>query len=181
MTGAIVIFGAAVRADGRPSETMRRRVSAAVTLGEELPPDTVFVPTGGKGRHGPAESAVMAKLLRDWGIDPARILEEPTGTDTLSSARAVVALLRGRAAVAHPVSSRYHLPRCALLLRLLGLRVGRGGAAQAGPGFAEWRWRLREVPALPYDAALAVWHRVRQGKAGGRKNSPPGPPSSSSV
>jgi len=160
---AIVIFGAAVRPDGRPSETMRRRVTAAVELGEALGGAPLYVPTGGQGRHGREESAVMAKLLRDWGVDPDRILEEPTGTDTLSSARAVAALLRGRAGTVHPVSSGYHLPRCALLLRLLGLPVGQGRAAQAGPGFREWRWRLREVPALPYDAALAAWHRLRRG------------------
>jgi uncharacterized SAM-binding protein YcdF (DUF218 family) len=164
MTGrAIVIFGAAVRPDGRPSETMRRRVAAAVELGEALGGDPLFVPTGGQGRHGPPESAVMAKLIRDWGIDPSRILEEPTGTDTLSSARAVAALLRGRVGTVHPVSSGYHLPRCALLLRLMGLPVGQGRAARAGPGFSEWRWRMRELPALPYDAALALWHRGRGG------------------
>jgi uncharacterized SAM-binding protein YcdF (DUF218 family) len=158
---AIVIFGAAVRPDGRPSETMRRRVAAAVELGERLGGEALFVPTGGEGLHGAAESAVMAKLLRDWGIDPARIMEEPTGTDTLSSARAVAALLRGWEGPVHPVSSGYHLRRCAVLLRLMGLRVAPGRAARAGPGFSEWRWRLRELPALPYDAALAVWHRLR--------------------
>jgi len=159
---AIVVFGAAVRPDSRPSETMRRRVTAAVELGEILGRGALFVPTGGVGRHGPAESAVMAKLLRDWGIEPARILEEPTATDTLSSARAVARLLRGGGRTAHPVSSGYHLARCALLLRLCGLRVGKGRAAKPGPGFSEWRWRLREVPALPYDAALALWHRARR-------------------
>jgi vancomycin permeability regulator SanA len=161
VTRAIVIFGAAVRPDSRPSETMRRRVTAAVELGEALGGDVIFVPTGGQGQHGPAESAVMAKLLRDWGIDPARILEEPTGTDTLSSARAVAAMLWGRAEAVHPVSSGYHLRRCAVLLRLMGLPVARGRAAAPGPGFSDLRWRLREVPALPYDAALAVWHRLR--------------------
>ncbi|WP_338664416.1 YdcF family protein [Pararoseomonas sp. SCSIO 73927] len=164
MSGSvIVIFGAAVRPDSRPSETMRRRVTAAVELGERLGGGARFIPTGGQGRHGPAESTVMAKLLRDWGIDPARIEEEPTGTDTLSSARAVAVMLREWEGTVHPVSSGYHLPRCAAVLRLLGLRVGRGAAAKAGPGFSEWRWRLREVPALPYDAALALWWRVRGG------------------
>jgi len=160
---AIVIFGAAVRADARPSQTMQRRVAAAVALGEDLGGEPVFVPTGGKGRHGPAESEVMAKLLRDWGIAPGRIIEEPTGTDTLSSARAVAAMLRGWRGPVHPVSSGYHLRRCAVLLRVLGLRVAPGRAAVPGPGFSDLRWRMREVPALPYDAALAVWHRLRGG------------------
>ncbi|MBI0534719.1 YdcF family protein [Roseomonas sp. KE2513] len=158
----IVIFGAAVRPDARPSQTMQRRVAAAVELGERLE-GAVFVPTGGQGRHGPAESAVMAKLLRDWGIAAERILEEPTGTDTLSSARAVAAMLRGRRGPVYAVSSGYHLRRCALLLRLLGLRVAGGRAAVSGPGFSDLRWRLREVPALPYDAVLAAWHRMRGG------------------
>ncbi|WP_043832604.1 YdcF family protein [Muricoccus aerilatus] len=158
----IVIFGAAVRPDARPSQTMQRRVAAAVELGEGLE-GAVFVPTGGQGRHGPAESAVMAKLLRDWGIAAERILEEPTGTDTLSSARAVAAMLRGWRGPVYAVSSGYHLRRCALLLRLLGLRVAGGRAAVAGPGFSDLRWRLREMPALPYDAVLAAWHRMRGG------------------
>lgn len=162
----IVIFGAAVRPDARPSQTMQRRVSAAVALAEGLregPAAAVFVPTGGRGRHGPEESAVMAKLLRDWGIAPERILEEPTGTDTLSSARAVAAMLRGWRGPVYAVSSGYHLRRCAVLLRLLGLRVAGARAAVPGPGFSDLRWRLREVPALPYDAVLAAWHRLRGG------------------
>ena len=71
---AIVIFGAAVRPDGSPSPTLRRRVEAAAAFGAGLPAP-LYVPTGGKGRHGPAESAVMEALLREHGVPPERILE----------------------------------------------------------------------------------------------------------
>ena len=65
----------------------------------------------------------MAALLVSRGVPGERIVLEETGTDTLSSVRAVAALIR-RHAIATPVfaaSSLYHLPRCLLLLRLTGI------------------------------------------------------------
>ncbi|MFC0408222.1 YdcF family protein [Roseomonas elaeocarpi] len=158
---AIVIFGAAVRPDGSPSQTLRRRVEAAAQFGKRLAPPPLFVPTGARGRHGPTEASVMAELLAGHGVGRDAILEEPTGTDTLSSARAVARLLRRWAGPIYAVSSGYHLPRCVTVLRLLGVAARAGPSPRTGAGFPEWRWRLREAPALPYDALLAAWHRLR--------------------
>jgi uncharacterized SAM-binding protein YcdF (DUF218 family) len=163
----VVIFGAAVRPDGRPSRALRDRVMAALAWGEEQSPPALYLPTGAVGRHGPAESTVMAGLLREGGVPAHRILEEPTGTDTFSSALACVALLRlrGHRGRVMAASSAYHLPRCVLLLRLAGF--WQAGAVPPPPGVAatawhrRWYWRLREVPALPYDAALMAWARLR--------------------
>ena len=161
---AIIIFGAAVRPDGRPSGTLRRRVEAAARFGEALPVPPLYIPTGAKGRFGEAESTVMARLLREgFGVPPERIAEEPTGTDTLSSAVAVLGMLRGHAGPVLAATSAYHLPRCLLLLRLGG-RPARAVPPPAAPAATRWRtrwwWRLREVPALPYDALLMLWHRA---------------------
>lgn len=166
MTGpvAIVIFGAAVRADGQPSATLRRRVQAALDFGRQRP-GTLYVPTGGVGRHGPAEALVMRDLLLDAGVAPDRVLAEQTGTDTLSSARACTRLLRqsGFAGRVYAASSAYHLPRCVALLRLAGLDAH---PCPPPPGPASrrfckrWYWRLREVPALPYDVGLALVLRL---------------------
>lgn len=162
----IVIFGAAVRPDGSASPTLRARVEAAARFGAGLR-DPLYLPTGAQGRYGEAESAVMAGLLREeWGVPAGRIRQEPTGTDTLSSVLACAAILRGLGlGVGGPVwaaTSGYHLPRCLLLLRLAGFaaRPVPPPAARVGWG-ARWYWRLREVPALPYDALLLGWARLR--------------------
>jgi uncharacterized SAM-binding protein YcdF (DUF218 family) len=161
-TPAIVIFGAAVRADGQPSRTLRRRVVAAAVFARRFPL-VVFVPTGGVGRHGDAEALVMARLLHSLGVPEDAIVIEPTGTDTLSSVRAVARLLRGHPGPVYAATSAYHLMRCVLLLRLAGLRAHRcpPPPMPAARSLAKrWYWRLREVPALPWDAGLLLALRL---------------------
>jgi vancomycin permeability regulator SanA len=157
----IVIFGAAVRPDGRPSQTLRYRVDAAVRFGARFA-RPVFIPTGAKGRHGDAEATVMARQLLDAGYPAEAIQLETTGTDTLSSVRAVVRMVRGRSPV-YACTSTYHLPRCLVLLRLAGVRARAcppPPVPAATSRWVRWYWRLRETPALPYDALLMLWLRV---------------------
>ena len=155
-----IIFGAAVRADGTPSGTLLRRVEGAVAAAAG-DPGARFMPTGGRGASGHVEAEVMRALLIAQGIDPARIVPESEGRDTLESVRLCDALLRrlGQVDVVVPCTSRYHLPRCTLLLRLLGWRVrvpampsDRGRV----PASRLLLFTLKEVPALPYDAALLL-------------------------
>jgi uncharacterized SAM-binding protein YcdF (DUF218 family) len=161
----IVIFGAAVRPGGQPSTAMRWRVEAAGAFGRRFAAP-LFVPTGGVGRFGPSEASVMAGLLRRAGVPAHRLLLEETGTDTLSSAHAVVRLLRahGVTAPVFAASSRYHQPRCVLLLRLLGVPARAAGPPSVRAATGWWHrcyWWLREMPAIPYDAALALLLRWR--------------------
>lgn len=160
---AIVIFGAAVQADGGPSLTLRRRVMAAAAFGGKLE-DPLYIPTGAQGRHGPPEAEVMGRLLQDLGVAAASIRLETTGTDTLSSARACARMLRGHEGPVYAASSGYHLPRCVMLLRLYGLRARPAPPPEAALSWRErWWWRAREGAALPYDALLAGWERLRGG------------------
>jgi uncharacterized SAM-binding protein YcdF (DUF218 family) len=164
MSPAIVIFGAAVRPDGSPSNTLRRRVEAAAAFGLRQQ-DALFVPTGAVGTYGPAEAEVMARLLADFGISRERILLEPTGRDTLGSVRAVTRLLRahGHTGPVYAATSAYHLPRCVLLLRLIGLhaRACPPPAVPAARSIRQrWYWRLREVPALPFDTLMLLGLRL---------------------
>jgi uncharacterized SAM-binding protein YcdF (DUF218 family) len=162
----IVIFGAAVRPGGRPSTTLHRRVEAAAAFGTRFAAP-LFVPTGGVGRFAPSEASVMAALLETRGVPPGRIVLEETGTDTLSSARAVARVLhaRGLGAPVFAASSGYHVPRCVVLLRLLGVAARAAGPPWVSAG-SRWTtrgyWWLREAAALPYDAALALFIRLRE-------------------
>src|ERR1700677_3485345 len=161
----ILIFGAAVRPDGKPSVTLQRRVETALACarGHQA---VNFIPTGAIGRHGPSEASVMADFLMKSGIPGEQIQLEETGTDTLSSARALARLVRKEPSRSGPVmvaTSGYHLPRCLILLWLFGV-AAKPCRLPRVPGTAtwwkRWYWRLREVPALPYDATLALWLRV---------------------
>ena len=161
---AIVIFGAAVKPGGQPSSALKRRVEAALAFGK-IHPHALYVPTGGLGTHPPAEAEIMASLLRDADIEQHRILPETTGTDTVSSIRQVHRLLRaaGHTGPVFAATSAYHLPRCVLLLRLAGLPA-RACPPPPGPAATHWRkrwyWRLREIPAIPWDAALILGLRA---------------------
>jgi uncharacterized SAM-binding protein YcdF (DUF218 family) len=160
----ILIFGAAVRPDGKPGVTLQRRVELALACAKGHK-EVRFIPTGAVGRHGPSEASVMALLLRESGVVGDRILLEETGSDTLSSVRAIARLLRedrshGPVIVA---TSPYHLPRCLILLCLFGIPAKPCPTIRepaAASWWKRWYWRLREVPALPYDASLALWLRL---------------------
>jgi vancomycin permeability regulator SanA len=160
----ILIFGAAVRPDGNPSATLQRRVAAALECAKGNP-DARFIPTGAVGRYGPSEASVMAALLRESGVRDDRIVLEESGFDTLSSVRAIYRLLRepqvrGRVMVA---TSAYHLPRCLILLCLAGIAAQPCSPPRAPAAATRWKrcyWRLREVPAVPYDAMLMLWFRL---------------------
>jgi len=161
----IVIFGAAVRPDGTPSQTLRHRVVAAARFARRFD-RPLFIPTGAKGRFGDSEATVMARLLIQAGFPETAILKEETGTDTVSSVRAVARLLRRPVQRRSPVyacTSAYHLPRCLLLLLLAGIAAKRcppPPVPAASSHWLRWYWRLRETPALPYDALVMLWLRA---------------------
>jgi vancomycin permeability regulator SanA len=156
----ILIFGAAVLPGGKPSTTLRRRVEAALAAARHHP-DALFVPTGAIGRHGPSEASVMAGLLRESGVASDRILLEESGTDTFSSVRAIGRLWREKRIHGHVMvaTSAYHMPRCLILLCLFGM-AARPCPAPRESGGGQWYWWLREIPAIPCDAALALWARL---------------------
>ncbi|KON66126.1 hypothetical protein KOEU_00930 [Komagataeibacter europaeus] len=167
----VVIFGAKLKPDGTPTRTLRLRVAAAHAFGVRRGA-VVYVPTGGPSPpSGQREADVMAGMLRTSGVPSDVIMVEDTAPDTLASVIRCTGLLRRRG-YAGPVavaSSAYHLPRCLVLMRMMGWRVLRvpPPAAPAAQRWGRcWFWRLREGAALPWDALLLAWHRLHAGRDG---------------
>jgi uncharacterized SAM-binding protein YcdF (DUF218 family) len=158
----IIIFGCAVRRGGIPSPMLRARVEAAAAFGATID-EPLYIPTGGIGRHGPSEARVMQRLLVELGVPDNRIRLEETATDTLSAVRAVGRMIAGHADPIYVATSGFHQPRCIALFRIAGFAArGTSPPPPAKVLFNRWYWRLREAPALPYDAALLFFSRRRE-------------------
>jgi uncharacterized SAM-binding protein YcdF (DUF218 family) len=163
MGAVIIIFGAAVRPDGSPTGTLRRRVQSAWLFGRDRA-DVDYIVAGGSLGGRPPEWMAMRRLLMELGVPAERIIVEPHGSDTLSEVRNCLALLRARnASEVWLATSRYHQPRCRLLFRLMGLATEIVPALPDRPELPLWRllyfW-AREIAALPYDALLALLKRA---------------------
>ncbi len=160
-----VVFGAAVRSDGSPSGTLRRRVEGAFAAGGQRPTSRYLV-TGGIGRYGPSEASVMRALLLDLGVAGPQILLEERGVNTYSSAAECARILEDRRDVrsVSACSSSYHQPRCAMLLRQMGFPALRPAMPDDRPALGLRRWvyyHLREVVALPWDwlVSISPWQK----------------------
>jgi uncharacterized SAM-binding protein YcdF (DUF218 family) len=154
----LIIFGAAVRADGSPSGSLARRVEGAVAFARTVA-NPKFIATGGVGRHGPAEAVVIRELLMRDGIGQQDILLEDRARDTLDSIELCDAILAKctDVEVVVPCTSTYHIPRCAMLLRMLGytIRIAPMPADQPHLSLPKWLFYvIKECVALPYDALV---------------------------
>jgi uncharacterized SAM-binding protein YcdF (DUF218 family) len=160
-----VIFGAAVRPDGRPSGTLLRRVQGAWQLAARTNPSR-FIVTGGQGRHGPAEGRVMKGLLLELGADEQQILVEDQARDTLQSVLYCSEMLKQQPAAASEVivcTSPYHSYRCQMLFRLWGVPCRRGVMPSDRPTLGTLKWLyyyFREAVAIPWDFLHMCWLRI---------------------
>ncbi len=160
MSAYLIIFGAAVRADGSPSGSLLRRVEGALRYARTIT-SSRFIATGGVGRFGPAEAEVIRALLLRAGIRDEDVLVDDLSRDTLESIERCHAILRKQSDVETvvPCTSAYHVPRCSILLRLLGYRtlVIAMPADRPHLPFRKWIWFVsKELLALPYDVLLLL-------------------------
>ena len=167
MADYIVIFGAAVRADGSASGSLRRRCEVAARYGGAVSDGAFFLPSGGVGRHGPAEALVMRDILLEHGIAQRHILVECEARDTLESVRLCTRILRRRPDVSRVLvaTSSYHRLRCAWLFRLAGFDCRALPTASDQPylGWGKWsRYVVKELMATPWDAMWLLWHKFRR-------------------
>lgn len=166
MTTFLVIFGAAVRADGSPSGSLARRIEGALSFAQAIQ-SLKFIPTGGVGDNGPAEAEVMQRLLITRGIKQEDIILENRARNTIESVEYCHAILSARRDVEAvvPCTSRYHIPRCALLFRLLGYKVRVPEMPKDRPHLPFWKWSMyvtKEFIALPRDAIVLLYRTSRR-------------------
>jgi uncharacterized SAM-binding protein YcdF (DUF218 family) len=151
-----VVFGAAVRPGGIPSGTLTRRVEGAFAVGGAA---SYYFVSGGVGRHPPAEAHVMADLLRAHGVAQAQIIIDDQATDTVDTVLNFVRWI-GRARSVERIavcSSRYHMPRCRMLLGLCDVDAYIPEMPGDRPFVSSTRlayFYLRELIAYLYDYAV---------------------------
>jgi uncharacterized SAM-binding protein YcdF (DUF218 family) len=162
MAWAIVIFGAAVRPDGRASPSLARRVRYGLAAARAARDDLVFC-SGGVGRFGPSEASVMAGLLIAGGVDPARIVLDAKSRDTLQNVIAAARFVVGRGLEGAVVcTDGFHVPRARMLFAALGVaaRPGPVSAGRGGAPVSTWLgMSAREVAAYLYDGAIVIRRR----------------------
>jgi uncharacterized SAM-binding protein YcdF (DUF218 family) len=159
---AIVIFGAAVMADGRPSPSLRRRIAYGAQAAAAWP-DAPVLCSGGVGAAGPSEASIVRDGLVSRGIAAERLILDEESLDTLQSAVATARFVRRRDLDGAVVcSDRYHIPRIRMLLAVLGVRTEAGPTAPGLSGTRPYYWakmHLREALAIPYDLAIVLARR----------------------
>jgi vancomycin permeability regulator SanA len=116
-----VVLGNRVEPDGRPSDQLQARIDEAAKLYHAGYFKLVLV-SGGLGREGHSEPAVMRDYLIRAGVPGSSIIEDPYGNDTYLTARNTSRLLHQRHLTSILVISQYfHLPRCRLAFSRYGI------------------------------------------------------------
>lgn len=141
-----IVLGNQVNLDGTPSPRLKSRLDRTVRLYQQGQVKRILV-TGGVGKEGFDEAAVMADFLQSQGIPTGAIIQDPKGNNTWASAINAKNLLtcpNGCRVIA--VSQFFHLPRTRTALIKVGFREV--GTARAD--YFEFRdiySLFREVPA----------------------------------
>ncbi|HEU4451671.1 MAG TPA: YdcF family protein [Longimicrobium sp.] len=116
-----VVLGTTANPDGTPSPRLAARLDAAAALYRRgLVPHVIV--SGGVGREGVDEAAVMKRYLVQKGIPSERIIPDSRGINTAATAKNAAAIMRQKGWTGAVVVSQYfHIPRCRLALRRQGI------------------------------------------------------------
>jgi len=119
---AIVVLGARVRPDGRPSAALERRMRVAISLYQAGAAPRLVL--SGGGQRAVPEAEVMRDLALAAGVPASALIIEPRSRTTLENASETAKLLApdGHDAVIL-VTDSYHAFRARLLFRIAGLTV----------------------------------------------------------
>ena len=151
-SGCVLLFGKHAPG-GRIDRDFDARLARAATLWHRRPARRVLL-LGGGPPGAPSEAEIARIALHARGIaSDAPLLLESQSHDTLQNLRNARDLLRtaahrGRVTL---LSNRYHLARCALFARQLGLD------AEVCAAETEWRWQPSALWRVAGEAAYVCW------------------------
>lgn len=131
----VVVLGNTVHPDGSPSARLRARLDKAIEVHREGRAAIIIV-SGGLGKEGHDEAAVMRGYCIERGVPPDRVHADGAGTTTLETARNAERYMAERGlhrAIA--VSQYFHVPRAREALRRAGIPEVYGVHAE----HLEWR------------------------------------------
>src|SRR4051812_3044329 len=148
----VLVLGTTVAPDGRPEDRLAGRLTTAAELVTTGRARVVLVSGDGGGDSGDETAAMTSYLTGALGVDPARVVADPSGLDTYDScirARDVYGVRR-----ALVVTQAYHLSRAVALCRALGIDTEGVAARCDGCGTT----LLVEKSARDYLASIkAAW------------------------
>jgi uncharacterized SAM-binding protein YcdF (DUF218 family) len=154
-----VVLGTEVLPGGRPSRTLEARVRHAARL-YARGRVRVLIPTGGLGKHPPAEAEVMGRVLREERVPDGAVVLEDRALNTWDSARLVEGIARklGVRSVL-VVTDPLHCVRTVAAFERAGLE------AWAEPVYASpmWRGRWSRRGQLARETGALVWYGIRYG------------------
>ncbi len=142
----VLVLGALVNPDGRPSAALAARCDTAKAFLDKHE-NAKAILCGAKGSNEPiAEAESMYKYLAEKGVDVKRLVMEAGSNNTIQNISNAKKLLDGNDVVAI-VTSDYHLARARMLLKKAGL----GDAGIPAPTPHPWQWvsvRCREYCSI---------------------------------
>lgn len=156
----IVVYGARVYADGRPSPALRDRVETGAALYRAGFAPRVMM-SGGAGDGAVHETVAMRDLAVALGVPARAIIRDPRGVDTRSTVRATAALCRAQGwCRVLAVSHGYHLARVKMASERAGLAETWTVPSVDSLGLVRARFMAREVAALWYYYVTALPSRA---------------------
>lgn len=150
-----LVLGSKVELDGTPSPRLRARLDKAVQLYKAGNFPRILV-SGGIGKEGYDEAAVMATYLEREGIPRDAILEDNSGNTTYDSARRIASLAAENSLRSVFVVSQYfHIPRARLALQKFGIET----VFHAHAEYVEW---FREPYSITRELAGCVTYHFKK-------------------
>ncbi len=149
-TDAVVVLGARVYRDGRPSDALKDRVNTAVDLYQRGLVRTMIF-SGGPGDGAVHETEAMKALAQARGVPGDAILCDRRGVNTEGTVEGTLELMRRhgiRSLMA--VSHFYHLPRIKMAFARRGVGVYTVPARETYRLSKLPVFIAREIPALMY-------------------------------